>query len=212
MRRFLLAIVVVLFAAATAVFAQSSGDSPSLGDVARANRNTPKKASTRIVTDDDIRKPAAAESKQSEAKPAKPAKDEQAPAVEGEDDEDQLAKEEPKRSENKTQAKEAAAERSDNAEAKAAIAREWKSKISAQRQTIDGLERDISVSDREHRLRASSYYSDAGNRLRDERKWVDDEKKYAADMDLKKQQLSKAKEALDQMISAARAAGVQGID
>ena len=47
---------------------------------------------------------------------------------------------------------------------------EWRKRFSEQKQQIAQLEREVDVAKRENKLRAASFYADAGTRLRDETK------------------------------------------
>ena len=83
----------------------------------------------------------------------------------------------------------------------------WRTRIKEQKDEIALLERELSVTERENKLRAESYYGDAGTRLRDEGKYAADDRKYKAETDEKKQKLAAAKQKLEDMREELRKAG-----
>ena len=58
------------------------------------------------------------------------------------------------------------------------------------------------------RLRAAAFYADAGNQLRDEKKWAEDQRKYQSDMEGKQKELEEAKQKLVDLQEEGRKAGV----
>jgi hypothetical protein len=88
----------------------------------------------------------------------------------------------------------------------------WKSKIAAQDAKIKDLDREITLMEREHKLREAVFYADAGMRVRDERTWFDQERKYQADLTTKQKTLAAERNKLDDLKEGARKAGVGGID
>ena len=87
------------------------------------------------------------------------------------------------------------------------IDKEWQEKIAAQKEAIALLERELNVLQRENRLRAASYYGDAGSRLRNERQYADDDRKYRDQVTTKQKAIDDAKAKLEQMKDEARKAG-----
>lgn len=87
-------------------------------------------------------------------------------------------------------------------------AEKYKKDIADLKTKIAGLEHDIDLMQREHQVRVSVYYADAGAQLRDSKKWFEDEKKYNDDLAAKQKELEKAKQDLDDMTETARKAGV----
>ncbi len=85
---------------------------------------------------------------------------------------------------------------------------EWRGKFKAQKDQIALLERELTVSKRENQIRATTYYADAGNRLRDEGKYAADDRKYQAEAAAKQQQLDAAKQKLEDMKEELRKAGL----
>ena len=88
----------------------------------------------------------------------------------------------------------------------------WKAKIAAQEAKVKDLDREINLMEREHKLRQAVFYADAGTRVRDERMWFDQERKYQADLSTKQKALAAERNKLDDMKEGARKAGVGGID
>jgi hypothetical protein len=88
----------------------------------------------------------------------------------------------------------------------------WKTKVAAQDTKIKDLDREITLMEREHKLREAVFYADAGLRVRDERTWFDQERKYQADLTTKQKTLAAERNKLDDLKEGARKAGVGGID
>lgn len=91
-------------------------------------------------------------------------------------------------------------------------AKEWQGKIADQKKQVADIEHEIDLMQREEQLRVAKLYWDAGNRLRDDKKWSDDEQKYKDTLAEKNEKLQAAREKLDQIQEEARKAGVQGIE
>ena len=96
----------------------------------------------------------------------------------------------------------------DTAEGKQKLAEEFKGKIEAKKSEIAQLQRELDVSVRENKLRAATFYADAGNRLRDSQKYADDDKKYQAELAQKQRAIADAQQALEKVRDEARRAGV----
>ncbi len=88
----------------------------------------------------------------------------------------------------------------------------WKAKVAAQEAKIKDLDREINLMEREHKLKTAVFYADAGTRVRDERQWFDQERKYQADLSAKQKNLADERNKLDGIKASARKAGVGGID
>jgi hypothetical protein len=86
---------------------------------------------------------------------------------------------------------------------------EFKARVATQKQKISDIERELQLTDREYKLRAAVFYADAGNRLRDDRKWADSERKYKSDMARLQQDLTDNKQKLEDLREAARKAGIK---
>ena len=85
---------------------------------------------------------------------------------------------------------------------------QWKDKISAQKEQIDTAARELDVLQREYRLRAASFYADAGERLRNAAAWDKEDAQYKQQIADKQKALDDAKQHLEDMQEEARKAGV----
>jgi uncharacterized coiled-coil protein SlyX len=85
---------------------------------------------------------------------------------------------------------------------------DWKTKIGTQKNQIDLMSRELDVLQREYRLRAASFYADAGNRLRNQGSWDKEDQQYKQQIDQKQKALGTAKQQLSDMQEGARKAGV----
>ncbi|HKW68176.1 MAG TPA: hypothetical protein VJP04_12865 [Terriglobales bacterium] len=94
------------------------------------------------------------------------------------------------------------------AEKRDAAIQQWKQRFAAQKQQISLLEREIDVMQREYRLRAAAYYADAGNALRNQAPWAQQERDYREKLDLKQKKLVEAKQKLEDMQDQARREGM----
>ena len=84
----------------------------------------------------------------------------------------------------------------------------WKKRIDDQKGQLDMLARELDVQNREYRLRAASFYADAGNRLRNSAAWDKEDTQYKDQIAAKQKQLEDAKKQLEDMQEEARKAGV----
>jgi hypothetical protein len=91
---------------------------------------------------------------------------------------------------------------------KAKLEARFRSQTADLKKEINQLSRELDVTQREHGLRAAAFYGDAGTRLRDEKKWADDERKYQAELSDKQKQLADSKAKLDDLREQARKAGL----
>jgi hypothetical protein len=184
-------------------FAQSSD---SLGDYARATRKT-KKSTAKSFDNDNLPK----NDTLSVVGPA-PASDDEACRDKSADDEQSPggnAKSEAKSGEPANNpASQPAADPNDEQAARQKMYEEWRNKISAQKDKIDLLTRELDVLQREYRLRAAAFYSDAGNRLRNSSNWDQEDAKYKHQIEEKQKALDAAKQQLDEIGDRARKAGV----
>jgi hypothetical protein len=182
----------------------------SLADQAKVARQQPKKSAAKVYTEDDL--PSVPESKMAEeshaaeataanAEAAKEAPSADAAAASGDADE----KDNAGAKEDDAAAKEQAAK---DKEAADADAKEWKSKVDDQKQQINMLEKEVDLMQRENKLRQASYYGDAGNQLRDQKKWADEQRQYQTDFEAKQKALADAKEKLDDTREQVRKSGI----
>jgi hypothetical protein len=84
---------------------------------------------------------------------------------------------------------------------------EWKSKIDAEKAKIADLQREYDLTDRETRLAATTYYADAGNRLRDQKDFADKEAASRDKLATLKQQIADEKTKLSELQEQAHKAG-----
>jgi hypothetical protein len=197
----LMAVVILLTLAAGVASAQSSS-APSLGDAARAARKNKTDASpaTRHYDNDNLPvndtlsvvgpEPVAAKD------PAVLAKDNGAASATDKD------KDKDKKPADPTVA---AAERQKSAD-------EMKKKLAEQQQKIDALNHEISLDQREDRLRAAAFYSDAGTQLRNSAEWQKEQTQSKNDADAKQKALDAAKQQYEEMQEQARKAGIKQKD
>lgn len=85
---------------------------------------------------------------------------------------------------------------------------DWSAKIAEQKKQIAGLEHELELMQREYQLRVASFYWDAGSRLRDDKKWTEEEQKHNDDVAERTAKLQAARDTLDQLREQARKAGV----
>lgn len=195
----LVSVALLALAASVYVPAQQSSQSESLGDVARQQRAADKSApKQKVWTNDDFpdaaTAPAPAASETSgtgdTAKPTEPAKsgDEAATASVKDADKEKAKKPDPVADQEK-------------------LNTEWKGKLDAQKAKIADLQREYDLTDREYKLSVTSYYADAGNRLRDQKDFTDKETSYRKKLDNLKQQISDEQAKLSDLQDQAHKAG-----
>jgi hypothetical protein len=85
---------------------------------------------------------------------------------------------------------------------------QWKKRFAEQKNKISLLQRELDVLQGEYRLRAAAYYADAGNALRNQGTWAQQDREYREKLDLKQKQLDQAKQQLEDMQEDARKAGM----
>jgi hypothetical protein len=85
---------------------------------------------------------------------------------------------------------------------------DWKDRLSAQKDKIDLLSRELDVEQREYQLRSAAMYADAGNRLRNSSSWDKEDADYKQKIDAKKKAADDAKQELESMQEDARKAGI----
>lgn len=85
---------------------------------------------------------------------------------------------------------------------------QWKQKIGSEQSHVDLLSRELDVEQREYKLRAAEFYSDAGERLRNQTAWDKEDADYKAKLAEKQKALDEAKQKLDDVQEDARKAGV----
>jgi len=85
---------------------------------------------------------------------------------------------------------------------------EWRKRIGDQQTQVSQLQREVDVAQREYKLKVAGAYFDAGNMLRDSKKWADEQRKYESEIAGKQKSLDAAKSKLDDLREQARKAGM----
>lgn len=158
----------------------------SLGDVARQQKSTPKPKATKVYTDENL-----------------PSTPKVAPAAKPDTTEPAATKANPDQVPENKDAK----AQPDNPKQRDEA---YKAKIVLAKAKVADVEHEVELMQREYKLRSAVFYSDAGNRLRDDKKWADDERRYKTDLAARQQDLQGLKDKLDALREEARKAGVEG--
>lgn len=187
--------VIVIVLSATA-FAQS------LGDVARQNRATPHKKAAHVYDEDSI--PSSADTKMDQS--ASEPETNQGEAEDSAETTDAAKKAPLKQTAKKANGEEAKSDDPDEAAKKQFEAAQ--AAIAEQKRSVDLLQRELDVENRETQLQMAAYYADAGTQLRDSKAWGEQLKKHQEVIDAKTEALQKAKDQLESMREDARKAGV----
>jgi hypothetical protein len=85
---------------------------------------------------------------------------------------------------------------------------QWKDKLGAQQSQVDELAKQLDLEQREYKLRAASFYGDAGERLRNEAGWDKQDAEYKKKLADQQKALDDAKQKMSDMQEDARKAGV----
>ena len=85
---------------------------------------------------------------------------------------------------------------------------QWKQKLSTQQEQVDLLSRELDVQQREYKLKAASFYGDAGERLRNQTGWDKEDAAYKQKIAEKQKALDEAKQKMSDMQEDARKSGV----
>jgi hypothetical protein len=86
--------------------------------------------------------------------------------------------------------------------------KEWQQKLTAQKDQIDLVDRELDVLKREYQVRAAVFYADAGDRLRNSAAWDKQDTQYKQQIADKQKALDDAKQKLEEMQEDARKAGI----
>lgn len=188
----------------------TSSTGQALGDYARQIRKEPDaKAKPKVFDNDNLPKtdklsivgtPAAPPSDKPEEAKAEESKPEE--SAEG-----TKAGSEAKPAAEKT-AGEGATKAPDDEAARQAAIKQWTDKLTAQKQQIDLLSRELDVVQREYQIRAAAMYADAGNRLRNQADWDKQDTQYKQSIADKQKSLEEAKQKLADLQDEARRAGM----
>ena len=173
---------IVAIAFASLFSLSAAAQQPTLGDLARqARKNKPTEPTTKVITNDDLSSSASTRGSADDSD-AKPEPDKNAKPAES-----------------------SAEEKAKREEEKAKAAKDLQDQIAAQRDKIAKLQSDIESLQQQSKQRASNYYTDAGTRLRDPKKYADDIQKDKDDVAAKQKELEDAKTKLGQLEDKARA-------
>ncbi|HUR36826.1 MAG TPA: hypothetical protein VM009_03350 [Terriglobales bacterium] len=93
-------------------------------------------------------------------------------------------------------------------EEKAALAADLKGKIESAKAELATVQRELDIASREEKLRIAQYYADAGNRLRDERRFADEQRKTQQDIVDKQKKVAAATALIENLRNQARRAGI----
>jgi hypothetical protein len=85
---------------------------------------------------------------------------------------------------------------------------ELKGQVAQTKKEVAQLEHDLDILEREFRIRAATYYADAGNSLRDPKVWADQRRDHDKEVAEKKTQLETAKQKLTELEEQARRSNV----
>ncbi len=192
----------------------STSDS-SLGDYARQIRKDPGAKTTPKVFDNDNlpredklsvigQTPAPASDNSTETKAAE---SESAPAGEAKGATDAKAGTEAKTGTDQKAPLTSTAKAPGDQTNKEAAAKQWTDKLTAQREQIDLLARELDVLQREYQLRAAAIYADVGYRMRNSADWDKQDAQYKQQIADKQKALDDAKQKLDDIEEEARKAG-----
>lgn len=183
----------LLLIALVSMFAICVPAQESVADAAKKAQSKKRPQATKVYTNDDIPSvviPAAEKSPVTSA-------------ISGDtkSDKDATAKDEKAEKTEKT-------EKTDEKKSEESKADDFKKAIAEQKSKVADVEREVNLMEREHEVRVAAYYADAGNQLRNSKKWFDDEKKYQDDLAAKKKDLAAAKDKLAELQESARKSGV----
>ena len=95
------------------------------------------------------------------------------------------------------------------AENKDKAAAAMQQQIDAQKAELASLTRELSIADRENKLRVANYYADAGNSLRDPKKFQDEQRATQAEIAAKQKAIDAAKAKIADLAEQARKAGLR---
>ncbi len=184
-RKLLYTLAAALVAACLALPAAAQ----SLGDAARQAQKDkkPKPASEVVYTNDNIPKSDSLGASQQPPPAATDDKDKTADAANAGD-------------------KDKSAASSDEDRKK--LEEEWRKKFADAKRELSTLQREYDVAQKEHQLQAAAFYADAGTRLRDDRKWADQEREFQATMADKKSKIDAQKQKIDDLTEELRKAGL----
>lgn len=109
-------------------------------------------------------------------------------------------------------AKTSAAEEGEDAptpeEQKAALAADFRARITKAQGELATLQREVNIATRENQIQTAQFYADAGNRLRDEKKFAEEQRRILADVQDKQRKITETQALIEQLRDQARRAGL----
>lgn len=93
-------------------------------------------------------------------------------------------------------------------EEKAALAADFRARITKAQGELATLQREVNIAQRENQIQTAQFYADAGNRLRDERKFAEEQKRIIADLQDKQRKITETQALIEQLRDQARRAGI----
>jgi len=195
--------------AQTPTSSQSASSGQSLGDYARQIRKAPETQSKAKVFDND-NLPKSDKLSVVGTPEAPPAAEEKSGETANATSDEAKVNAEAKTPEAKPADKGSASETkpADDEASKQAAIKQWSDKLTAQKQQIELLNRELNVLQREYQVRAAAMYADAGNRLRNELDWDKQDAQYKQQIADKQKAVDDAKQKLTDLQEEARKAGV----
>lgn len=100
------------------------------------------------------------------------------------------------------------AKKEPSADDKKKLTADYQAQANDLKKQISMLSQEADLADREFKLQVANYYADAGNSLRDPKKWSDERDAKQKEINDKKQAVADAKTKLDDLIEKARKDGV----
>ncbi len=201
----LVPLALLALATTVCISAQQPTQSQSLGDVARQQKSSDKAQGHKVWTNDDFPdRPASTDAAPADASTSDATADAAAAGpvdASGKPAKDAGSKEAAAKPEAKV------AKKTDSADEQKKIDDEWKGKLDAQKSKIADLQREYDLTERELKLAQTTYYADAGNKLRDQKDFLDKDKASRDKLDALKQQITDEQAKLSDMQDKAHKAG-----
>lgn len=209
MKRILLVVIAgfvltSILAASTALLAQSSqGQSPSLGDYARAVKKTkpePKKTASKVYDNDNLPRSSSLSVVGTPAETASETDKEKNPESSTNSDDKAQDK---KKSEESGQIKPG-----QSPEERQKAIDSWAHKIDDQKSKVDLLSRELDVLTREHQIKTSEFYANTALRVQNPNAFEEEDAKYKKEIAEKQKSVDEAKSKLNDLQEEARKSGV----
>ena len=199
MKKFVPLAFMVLVSAVCVTAQQDAQSNPSLGDVVRKQHSqTQANSSRKVWTNEDFSGDAA-----TSTQPA-----ENASASADPNAANASASETPNNPDaNVDKAKQEQDKAKSTAGEQEKLDASWKEKLDAQKARIADLKREYDLTERENKVSMTTYYADAGNRLRDQKDFMDKENSYREKMTTLQKQIADEQAKLSDLQDEAHKAG-----